>query len=87
VVRVRVGEQQVELVRAQLLRDLGELLGDLPFQVGVVLRQLVELDQVARAPLEAIPRGDQLAILGGLAGRLAGAARVVPRSRPGELGV
>ena len=74
-------------MRAQLLREFGELLGDLPFQVGIVLRQLVELDQVTRAPLEAVPRGDQLAVLGGFAGRLPGAARVVPRSRPYELGV
>jgi len=74
-------------VRAQLLREVGELFGDLPFQVGVVLRQLVELDQVTRAPLEAVPRGDQLAVLRGFASRLAGAARVVPRSRPYELGV
>jgi hypothetical protein len=87
VVGVRVGEQQVELVGAQLLGDLCELLRDLPLQVGVVLRQLVELDQVTPAPLEAVPRGDQLAVLRGLAGRLAGSAWVVPRARPGELGV
>ena len=74
-------------MRAQLLGELGQLFRDLPFQVAVVLRQLVELDQVTRAPLEAVPRGDQLAVLRGFARGLAGAARVVPCSRSDELGV
>ncbi len=74
-------------MRTQLVAELSQLLGDLALQVAVVLRQLVELDQVTRAPLEAVPRGDQLAVLGGFAGLLAGAARVVPRARPGELAV
>ena len=80
-VRVRVGEQQVELVRAQLLGELGQLFRDLPFQVAVVLRQLVELDQVTRAPLEAVPRGDQLAVLRRLARELTRVVGVVPDAR------
>ena len=67
--------------------ELSKLFRDLPFEVEVVLRELVELDQVTRAPLEAIPRGDQLAVVRGLAGDRARPARVVPRARPRELGV
>ena len=84
---VRVGEQQVELVRAQLPREPGKLFADLPVEVGVVLSELVQLDEVARAPFEAIPGRDQLAVLGGLPGQLAGAPWIVPRARTGELGV
>jgi hypothetical protein len=80
VVRVRGGEQQIELVAAQLGRDLGALGGDLSFQVGVVVGELIQLDEVAGAALEPVPRRDQVAMLTGFAGELAGAARVVPRA-------
>ena len=84
---VRIGEEQIELVPTQLPRQPGELVSDLPVEVGVVLRELVQLDEVARAAFEAIPGRDQLAVLGGLPGQLAGAPWVVPRARTGELSV
>ena len=84
-VGVWIGKQQVQLVGTELLGDGSALLVDLAFEVGVVLGQLLELDQVASTPLESIPGRDQLAVFGCLAGRLAGAAGVIPRAGLGEL--
>ena len=84
---VRVGEEKVELVRTELLGESGDLAGDLALHVVVAFAQLHELHQVAGAPLQAIPGRNQLPILGGLAGDLAGAPGLIPRARPGELGV
>src|SRR6266508_2856688 len=47
VVGVGIGEEEVELVRAQLTLESCTLLGDLALQVGVVAGELVELAQVA----------------------------------------
>ena len=74
-------------MRAQLARDRFSLLFDLPLVVLVALGELRELDQVAGAPLEALPRGDELAVLGRLTRLLSGAAWVVPRARLRQLGV
>jgi len=74
-------------VRTELFGESRALFGDLALHVGVAFAQHYELDQVAGAPLQAIPGRDQLSIFGGLAGHLAGAAGFIPRARPGELGV
>jgi hypothetical protein len=87
VARVGIGEEKVELARPQLALDGRALVRHLTLEVGVILGQLLQLDQVARAPLEAIPRGDQLAMLGSLTGQLTGSTWVVPRARLRELGV
>jgi hypothetical protein len=87
VVGVRIGEQEVQLVRAQLARDGLALLVDLTLELAVALCELLQLDDVARAALETVPRCDQLAVFRRLTRQLAGAARVVPRARPGQLGV
>ena len=77
-VRIGVGEEKVELSRAQLARQLRLLFGDLLRELGVTRRELVELDQVTRASLELIPRARQLSVLGAFARERAGTARVVP---------
>jgi len=87
VVRVRVREQQVELARAQLALDRRPLLGDLLLQVGVVFGELLQLDQVGGAALEAVPGRDELAVLRRLTRPLAGAAWVIPRAGLCQLGV
>jgi len=78
VVRVWVCEEQVELSLTQLGRQLRLFIGDLLRQLGVARSQLVELDQVASAFLELIPRLDQLAILGRFARECARATGIVP---------
>jgi hypothetical protein len=78
VIRVWVGEQEVELARTQLGRQRRLLLGDLRRKLGVARREMVELDQVASALLQLVPGLDQLAILGSFAGERAGTARIVP---------
>jgi hypothetical protein len=87
VVGVGIGEEKVELMRAELLGKARSLLSDLPLQVDVTLGQLVDFDQVASALLESGPGRDQFAVLGSLTRHLAGAARLVPCARPGELRV
>jgi hypothetical protein len=87
VVGVRIGEQQVELVRAELARNSLPFLFDLARELTVALRQLLQLDDVASAPLETVPRRDEVAVLGRLSGKLPGSSRVVPRAGLGQLGV
>ena len=74
-------------MRAELPGEGGALPGHLLLQLRIVVRELLQLHQVASASLEALPRGDELAVLAGLAGQLAGAARVVPRAWLRQLGV
>jgi len=81
VIRVRIGEQQIELSRAQLGRDRRLFFGDLFRQLRVAGCELVELDQVAGALLQLFPGLDQLSVLSGFARERAGAARVVPDAR------
>ena len=87
VVGVRVGKEQVELVRSNLSAQRRSLLLHLLLQVGIVLAELIQLDEVKRPALESIPGGDELAVLAGFARHLAGATRVVPRTRLRQLGV
>ncbi len=83
--RVGVGEQKVELVRAQLTGDRFPLLSNLLLEVGPSLGELVELDEVARPPLQAVPRRDELAVLRRLPRQLPRTSWVVPRAGLGEL--
>jgi hypothetical protein len=78
VIRVRVGEEKVELSGSELGRDPGLLLGHLFGQLGVTRGELVELDQVAGALFELLPGLDQVAVFGPFSGERAGAARIVP---------
>jgi hypothetical protein len=64
VIGVRIGEQEVELSRAQLGRDRGFFLGDLLGQLRIAGGELVELDQVAGALFQLDPGLDQLPVLG-----------------------
>ena len=79
-IRVRVGEEQVELARAQLGRDRRLFFGDLLRELGVAGGQLVELDQVAGPLLQQLPGLDEIAILGCLARERTRSARVVPNA-------
>src|SRR5260370_8584782 len=63
VIRVWVGEEQVELPRSQLARELRLFLFDLLCELRVTRRELIELDEVARALLELLPGPYQLAVL------------------------
>jgi hypothetical protein len=46
--------------------------------------QLIELDHVARTPLEPVPRRAELSVLGSLARHLPGVLRIVPDTRLGQ---
>ena len=83
-IRVRVGEEQVELSRAELGRDRGLLLRDLLGQLRVARGQLVELDQVAGAFFELRPGLDQLPVLGPFSRERTRAARLVPDPGSGQ---
>jgi hypothetical protein len=85
VIRVRVGEEQVELALAQLVGDRRSLALELVAQLLISAGKAVELDEVARAILELLPRARELTMLGGFARLLPRSPRVVPRARLGEL--
>jgi hypothetical protein len=55
VIRIWVGEEQVELARSQFARQLRLFLLDLLRELRVTGRKLVELDEVASALLELLP--------------------------------
>ena len=75
---VLIREQQVELARPQLRGHRRALLGHLLSQLGIVLRQLVELHEVASAPLETVPSVNEVAVLRGLARELTRVVGIVP---------
>ncbi len=77
-IRVWVGEEQVELTRSQLASQLRLFLLDLLRELGVTGRELVELDQIASALLELLPGSYELSVLGGLTSEGTRIARVVP---------
>ena len=52
---VGVGEEDVQLAVPELAVELVELGLQLARQLGVVLRQLVQLDQVSGPAFEAVP--------------------------------
>jgi hypothetical protein len=78
VIRVGVGEEKVELSRAQLCRDRCLLVRDLLGQLWIARGELVELDQVAGTFFELLPGLDQLPVLGPFSRERARAARIVP---------
>jgi hypothetical protein len=78
VIRIWVGEEQVELARSQFARQLRLFLLDLLRELRVTGRKLVELDEVASALLELFPGSYQLAVLGRLSSKGACVSRVVP---------
>ena len=84
---VRIGEEQVELAPAELIGDSHAFLSHLLLELRIALCQLVQLHEVAGAPLQTLPRVDNLPVLGTLARDLARRARVIPRPRLGQLSV
>ena len=80
-IRVWVGEEQVELTRSQLASQLRLFLLDLLRELRVTGRELIELDEVASPLLELLPGSYQLSVLGGLPTQGARGARVVPDAR------
>jgi hypothetical protein len=84
VTRVWVGEEQVQLALPEFGGDSPQLLVDLLTQLGIVLGQLLELDDVARPPLELGPGCGQFAVLEGLARLVTRRCRIVPGPWPGE---
>jgi hypothetical protein len=81
VIRVGIGEEQVELSRAELGRDRGLLFRDLLGQLRIARGELVELDQVAGAFFELLPSLDELPVLGAFSRE-----RARPRPRVGSGG-
>ena len=77
-IRVWVGEEQVELTRSELASQLRLFLLDLLRELRVTGRKLIELDEVARALLELLPGSYQLAVLGRLPSKGARIPRVIP---------
>ena len=77
-IRVWVGEEQIELTRSQLARQLRLFLFDLLRELRVTGRKLIELDEVASPLLELLPGSYQLAVLGRLPPEGARIPRVVP---------
>ena len=55
VIRVWIREEEVELARPQLGRELRLFLADLLRKLWVTGRELVELDEVASAPFQLFP--------------------------------
>jgi hypothetical protein len=78
VIRVRVGEKQVELARSKLGRQLRLLFLDLLRKLGIARRELVELDEVASAFLQLLPGPDELPVLGRLSPECPRLTRVIP---------
>jgi len=78
VIRVGIGEQQVELARSQLRCELGLFFFDLLRELRVAGRELVELDEIARPLFELLPGSYQLAVLGRLPPERARIPRVIP---------
>jgi len=85
VVGVGVGEQQLQFELAQLAVDGGLLRLYLGPQLVVFPGQLVQLDQVAGAPLQPLPDRDLLPVPRRLPGQSPGARGVVPDPRLGQL--
>jgi hypothetical protein len=75
---VRVREEQVELAAAQLAVEPVQLGVQLRGQLGVVLGQLMELDEVPGPPLQPVPGLDLLPEVRRLAGVPAGLGGLVP---------
>ena len=75
---VGVGEKDVQLAPAQLAVDRVQLALELAGQLGIVLGQLVQLDQVLGLALEPVPGLDLLPEVGRLAPVPAGLGGVVP---------
>jgi hypothetical protein len=75
---VRVGEEKVQLTLPQLMLQRCLLLLDLLREVGVVRRQVGQLNEVSRPVLQVRPAGDLVAQLAGLTRDGTGRLGVVP---------
>jgi hypothetical protein len=78
VIRVGIGEEQVELARSELRSELGLFFFDLLRELRVAGRELVELDEIARPLFQLLPGSYQLAVLGRLPPEGARIPRVIP---------
>jgi hypothetical protein len=87
VVGIRVREQQVQLALTEIVGQSLQLRSDLSGELLVLRRELGQFDEVPCAPLERVPSGDLLAILGRVASQAAGRFRVVPDPGRGKLGL
>ncbi len=83
--RVGIVEEQLELALLELAVEGLQVGADLGGQLGVLLGELAQLDQVARPPLELQRAVDLVAQLGGFAGERAGSLGVVPDAGGGQL--
>jgi hypothetical protein len=75
---VRIREEQVQLALPELALDGRQLLLELPAELDVIVRQVLQLDQVLRPLLQPLPGGDLLTELRSLAAVAPGLRRVVP---------
>jgi hypothetical protein len=83
VIGVGIVEEQGQLTIVELALQRLQLRLQLLGQLGILLGQLAELDQIAGAPLQLIPDGGLVPVLGGFARKLARPRRVVPDVRGG----
>jgi hypothetical protein len=83
--RVRVREQQAQLALAQLPFERVLLDLDLRGELVVLGRELRQLDEVVRLPLEPLPGLELVAKLARLARQRAGRRRVIPDTGLREL--
>jgi hypothetical protein len=78
VVGVGIREEQVQLPLLKLGGQGLQLAGELARELRIARRQLVQLDQVGRAPLQALPGLDLPACVGSLPRRAPSLDRIVP---------
>ena len=77
-VGVGIVEEQGQLAVVQLALQRLKLRLQLFSQLGILLRELAKLDQIAGAPLQLVPDRGLVPVFGGFTRKLARPGRVVP---------
>jgi hypothetical protein len=85
--RVGIVEEKLQLALLQLAAERLELAADLGRQLVVLVRQLGELEQVARTRLETLVGVELVAQLRRFPGQRAGSRGVVPDAGRTQLGL
>jgi hypothetical protein len=83
VVGVGIVEEQGQLAVVQLALQRLKLRLQLFSQLGILLRELAKLDQIASAPLQLVPDRGLVPVFGGFARELARPGGIVPDVRGG----
>ena len=82
-VGVGIVEEQRQLAVVELALQRLQLRLQLRGQFGILLGELAELDQIARAPLQLVPDRGLVPVFGGFTRKFARPGRVVPDVRGG----